>query len=90
MSYDQFLNDEKTILAVIQGFEIIGEAAKHIPDNVRTAYQEIVWSAMARMRDLLIHHYFETSYSLIWETVEIRIQPLIENIQKVILDYKDQ
>ena len=87
MTYDQFTADEKTFFAVIQGFEIIGEAAKHIPKDVRIAYPEIAWNAMARMRDLLIHHYFGTNYAVIWETIEIRIPPLIVDIQKVIKDY---
>jgi uncharacterized protein with HEPN domain len=65
MSYDQFTNDEKTVLAVIQGFEIIGEATKHIPGYIRVSYPEIAWNSMARMRDLLIHHYFDTNYSII-------------------------
>jgi uncharacterized protein with HEPN domain len=87
MSYDQFAADEKTVFAAIQGFEIIGEAVKHIPADIQQIYPEIPWSIMARMRDLLIHHYFETNFPVLWDTIQNRLPSLILEINKMIKDY---
>ena len=58
MSYDEFIHDEKTIDAVIRNLEIIGEAAKNIPEDAKNKYPEIPWKEIAGMRDKLIHAYF--------------------------------
>lgn len=87
MTYEEFEKDEKTVLAVIQGFEIIGEAAKHIPRDIQVIYPEIEWASMARMRDLLIHHYFVTQYSILWQTIQNQIPHLLEKIPEVIHDH---
>lgn len=55
MDFDQFVHDEKTLSAVIQKFEIIGEASKNIPKFVREKYPQVPWKNMAGMRDRLIH-----------------------------------
>lgn len=55
MSYEEFVQDDKTVFAVIRAIEIIGEAVKNIPDDVRKDYPEIPWRGMAGMRDKVIH-----------------------------------
>jgi len=55
MSYDEFVQDDKTVFAVVRAIEIIGEAVKNIPEEVRGSYPEIPWKDMAGMRDKLIH-----------------------------------
>jgi len=57
MDYDEFASDERTVDAVLRNFEVIGEAAKNIPDEIYREYSEIPWSEMAGMRDKLIHGY---------------------------------
>jgi len=57
-SYDQFINDRKTQYAVIRAIEIIGEASKNLPLEVREKYRDILWRDMSPMRDRLIHGYF--------------------------------
>ena len=54
MSYDEFVQDDKTVFAVVRAIEIIGEAVKNIPEEVRGSYPEIPWKDMAGMRDKLI------------------------------------
>lgn len=84
MTFDEFQSDEKTVFAVIHGFEIIGEAAKHIPKDFQALHPTIDWIAMAKMRDLLIHHYFGTQYSILWETIENRIPTLLIHMSEIL------
>jgi len=58
MNYKDFLNDRKTVYAVIRALEIIGEATKNIPSAVKDRYRAIPWKDMAGMRDKMIHGYF--------------------------------
>ncbi len=56
MSFENFSNDDKTVYAVIRAVEIIGEAARNVPENIRSKYPGIPWRDVAGMRDKLIHH----------------------------------
>jgi uncharacterized protein with HEPN domain len=58
ITYKEFINDEKTGYAVIRCIEIMGEAAKYVPENIRQKYPQIPWRDIAGMRDKVIHFYF--------------------------------
>jgi len=87
LSYEEFVEDQKTVFAVIQGFEIIGEASKNIPKEIQKIYPEVDWQSMIKMRDLLIHHYFGTQYSILWDTIKNRLPGLITILPKILHDY---
>lgn len=84
MEYEEFLHDDKTIFAVIRAIEIIGEAVKNIPDNVKKEYPEISWIEMAGMRDKLIHGYFGVDQKRVWKTVKEEIPPLKPLFEKML------
>lgn len=83
MDFDKFRTDDKTTSAVIRKFEIIGEAAKHVPDTIRDKYPTIAWKEKAGMRDKLIHFYMGIKYELVWQTIKDvipRIKPVLRQI----------
>ncbi len=81
---DSFLKDEKAKRAYARSFEIIGEASKNIPKNIKERYPEIEWKSMARMRDRLIHHYFGVDYELVWNIVTENIPIFKEQLKKIL------
>lgn len=83
LSYEQFVDDKKTFNAVVRSLEVIGEAAKHVPDNIRDKYPAVPWKEMAGMRDKVIHFYFGVDREAVWLAVQERIpaiRPLIEQV----------
>jgi len=81
MSFEEFRADDKTASAVIRKFEIIGEATKNIPDEIRHQYPTVPWKEMAGMRDRLIHFYFGMDYKLVWTTIKERLPQVKPEIQ---------
>jgi len=90
MTLDELKADEKTSSAVIRKFEIIGEAAKHIPLKIRDKYKDVQWKSMAGMRDRLIHAYFGIDYNLVWSAMKTEIPNLKPKLKKVISDMEQE
>ena len=85
MDFEDFKNDDKTSSAVIRKFEIIGEASKNIPEEIRKKHISIPWKEMAGMRDKLVHFYFGIKYDLAWQTIKDvnpKIRPLIFKVME--------
>ena len=82
MSFDNFVNDEKTSSAVMRKLEIIGEAVKNIPEDIIEKYTQVPWSDMARMRDKIIHFYHGVDYEVIWKVIKNRLPEIKPHILK--------
>ncbi|MDI6889895.1 MAG: DUF86 domain-containing protein [Thermodesulfovibrionales bacterium] len=83
VDFETFKNEDMRSSAVIRKFEIIGEATKNIPEDIKQMYPQIPWKDMAGMRDRLIHFYFGVKYDLVWNTIKTdipRIKPLINKM----------
>jgi len=84
MNLEGLKNDPRTLDAVVRNLEVIGEAAKKIPDDVRRRYPVIEWKKIAGLRDILIHEYFGIDVNIIWDIVRTKLPPLDEQIKKVL------
>ena len=90
MSYEEFAKDDKTVFAVIRAIEIIGEAVKNIPEDIRKKYPEIPWKGMAGMRDKVIHGYFGVDIKVVWDTVKKRIPELKPLVEKMLEELEEK
>jgi len=89
MSFAKFKAEDKTSSAIIRKLEIIGEATKQIPEEIRQKYSQIPWKEMAGMRDRLIHFYMGVDYKLVWRTIRKRIPAVKILIQGMLEDQAD-
>ncbi len=81
---EKFLENEVLKRAIVRSLEIIGEATKKIPADIKYEWGEIQWKNMAGMRDKLIHDYFGVNYTIVWDVIKNKIPELKDQIEKVI------
>ncbi len=84
ITLDEFRRDDKTSSAVIRKFEVIGEATKHVPEQIRDEHPEIPWKSIAGLRDRLIHAYFGIDHKLVWDAIKTELPKLKPKLKEIV------
>lgn len=82
---EEFLSNDLMVDAVIWNIHVIGEAVRHVPNDVRERYPHVPWKEMNRMRNILSHHYFGLRYNIIWNVASEKAPELQEYLTAIIV-----
>jgi uncharacterized protein with HEPN domain len=77
-------DDDEKIDSILFNMMTIGEAAKHIPQNLRDKNPDIAWSAIGRFRDFVVHHYFDIDLDKVWMILETDIPELKQQVETLL------
>jgi uncharacterized protein with HEPN domain len=84
ISFEEFCGNDMVVDAIIRNFEIIGEAVKKIPEEIKKKYGDVEWKEAAGFRDVLIHDYFEIDLEAVWDTLRNNISSFKKQIVNVL------
>lgn len=83
MDKTAFLSDEKTYDAVLRNLEVIGEAAKYLPEEIKSQHPEINWRKIVGLRDVIAHAYFGLNHAVLWDIISRKVPELLECVRKI-------
>lgn len=89
ITYDELIEDGRTLDAVIHNFYIIGEATKQIPETIRIKYSQVEWKKIAGLRDIIAHAYFSLNTQIIWSIIQTKLEPL-KGAVEAILEHEER
>ena len=82
-TFEEFTENTEKVYATAKAFENIGEAVKQIPKEIQEEFSAIPWSEIAKMRDVLTHHYFGLDDKVLWDTLEEDFVQFEDTINKI-------
>jgi len=82
LTLNDFRGDTKTLDAVVRNLEVIGEAAKKVPGDVRSQIPGVDWQRMGGLRDILIHEYFAVDVEIVWDVVQSKTEDLRRRVEE--------
>ncbi len=86
ISFEDFINDGKTIDAVVRNFEIIGEAANRLSDDFKHTHSNIDWQRLRGFRNRIVHEYFGIDYVIVWNIKNLFLPDLIIKLKALIAE----
>ena len=90
MSYDAFAEDRRTVYAVTRCFEIVSEASRRRPEEIKVCHPDIPWRDIAAAGNIFRHDYEDVREKILWRTVQPSIEPLLEAVEMEMNRLKDQ
>ena len=84
IGFEEFVSNELVQDGVVRNLEIIGEAAKNIPEDIKREYPDVEWRKIAGLRDILIHAYFGIDVEIVWDIVKNKVPKLKEKIEEIL------
>lgn len=84
LTLEKLKRNELIIDGVVRNLEIIGEAVKNIPANVKDKYPDIEWKKIAGLRDILAHEYFGIDLEILWDIIENKLPELKKEISRLL------
>ena len=88
MTYDTFIQDSKTVDAVVRNLEVIGEAARHVPDGIQARYPNVPWAQIVGLRNRLIHGYFAIDEEIVWDIIINELPTLRDILHHILYEKK--
>jgi uncharacterized protein with HEPN domain len=88
VDFETFENEEEIMDAVIHNLTVIGEAANHVPQEIRSRYPDIPWRQMIDLRNFSVHAYWNLHPSVIWDTIQNDLPPLVELLNRLLSNEK--
>ncbi len=89
-TYEAFVKNDMAVDAVMRNLEIIGEASRNIPEDVRKRYPDIPWGRMVGLRDIAIHEYFGVDLGIIWQIITRNLPETKPKVAAMLKSFKDE
>ena len=80
----EFLEDELRFDAVLHNFQVIGEAVKRLPEELRQRYSDVAWREIAGMRDFVAREYFALDLEIVWDAIQQDVPNLLARLREIL------